>query len=654
MGITRVLVANRGEIARRVFATCRRLGLGTVAVYTDPDAAAPHVAEADARVRLPKTNDYLNAEAIIAAARAAGADAVHPGYGFLSENAEFAAAVQEAGLTWVGPPVDAVRAMGSKIESKKLMAAAGVPVLDELDPDTVTEAQLPVLVKASAGGGGRGMRVVRELSALSGEVAAAQREAQSAFGDPTVFCERYLPTGHHVEVQVMADTHGTVWAVGERECSIQRRHQKIIEEAPSPLVERMPGMRAKLFDAARLAAGAIGYTGAGTVEFLADDDGEFYFLEMNTRLQVEHPVTEETTGLDLVELQLDVADGGRLDAEPPAAQRAFDRGPALRRGSRARLAAPGRRGAHDRRAVGCAPSSPRWDSEPGSGWTPASSTARRCRSTTTRCWPRSSPMRPTRRQSALVLADALARTRLHGLRTNRELLVNVLRHPAFLDGATDTAFFDTHGLAELSAPLADTRRSGCRRSPPRLPTPRTIARPQQCSARFPAAGATWRRAIRSRPTATTPTPSIRSNTVSPEPDWCLPDDRRCNWSRRRRTRWCWPTDGVACQFRGRALRPRHLRRFGTRPRPPGRAAALPRAGFGRRAGIVGGAHARQRHPARRRGRRRRHRRSAADLAGGNEDGAHHHRADRRRAHRAQRHHRPASRSRRRPSTSGSA
>lgn len=239
MGITRVLVANRGEIARRVFATCRRLGLGTVAVYTDPDAAAPHAAEADARVRLPQTTDYLNAEAIIAAAQAAGADAVHPGYGFLSENAEFAAAVQEAGLTWVGPPVDAVRAMGSKIESKKLMAAAGVPVLEELDPDAVTTAQLPVLVKASAGGGGRGMRVVHELSALPAEVEAARREAQSAFGDPTVFCERYLPTGHHVEVQVMADTHGTVWAVGERECSIQRRHQKIIEEAPSPLVERV-------------------------------------------------------------------------------------------------------------------------------------------------------------------------------------------------------------------------------------------------------------------------------------------------------------------------------------------------------------------------------------------------------------------------------
>jgi propionyl-CoA carboxylase alpha chain len=454
MPITRVLVANRGEIARRVFATCRRLGLGTVAVYTDPDAGAPHVAEADARVRLPKTNDYLNAEALIAAARAAAADAVHPGYGFLSENADFAAAVQGAGLTWIGPPVDAVRAMGSKIESKKLMAAAGVPVLDELDPDAVTEAQLPVLIKASAGGGGRGMRVVRELSALAGEVAAARREAQSAFGDPTVFCERYLPTGHHVEVQVLADTHGTVWAVGERECSIQRRHQKIIEEAPSPLVECTPGMRAKLFDAARLAAGAIGYAGAGTVEFLADDDGEFYFLEMNTRLQVEHPVTEETTGLDLVELQLAVADGARLDSEPPVAQgfsieaRLYAEDPARdwqpQAGPVHRIDVPvvrtefatlgGRTGVRlDSGIVDGSVVSIHYDPMLAKVISYA----------------------PTRRQSAMVLADALTRSRLHGVRTNRDLLVNVLRHPAFLDGATDTAFFDTHGLADLAAPLAD-------------------------------------------------------------------------------------------------------------------------------------------------------------------------------------------------------
>lgn len=456
--ITRVLVANRGEIARRVFATCRRLGIGTVAVYTDPDAASPHVAEADARVRLAGTGPdvagraapagYLDGQQLIAAARAAGADAIHPGYGFLSENAEFAAAVQDAGLTWIGPPVAAVAAMGSKIEAKKMMAAAGVPVLDELDPETVTADQLPVLIKASAGGGGRGMRVVRELSELPAQVEAARREAASAFGDPTVFCERYLATGHHVEVQVLADGHGTVWSVGERECSIQRRHQKIIEEAPSPLVERTAGMRAELFDAARLAATAIGYEGAGTVEFMASADGphsgDFFFLEMNTRLQVEHPVTEATTGLDLVELQLHVADGGRLDAEPP---------PSHGFSIEARLYAE----------------------DPAKRWQPQAGTVHKFDvpgevrvdsgivdgSVVSIYY---DPMlakvisyAPTRRQAAGVLADALARARIHGVRTNRDLLVNVLRHPAFLDGATDTAFFDTHGLAELATPLSDDR-----------------------------------------------------------------------------------------------------------------------------------------------------------------------------------------------------
>jgi acetyl/propionyl-CoA carboxylase alpha subunit len=442
--ITKVMVANRGEIARRVFATCRRLGIGTVAVYTDPDAASPHVAEADARVHLQGRNGYLDAGQLIAAARAAGADAIHPGYGFLSENSEFAAAVIDAGMTWIGPPVAAVAAMGSKIEAKKMMAAAGVPVLDELDPDTVSADQLPVLIKASAGGGGRGMRVVRELSELPAQVEAARREAQSAFGDPTVFCERYLATGHHVEVQVLADQRGTVWAVGERECSIQRRHQKIIEEAPSPLVERTPGMRAKLFDAARLAATAIGYTGAGTVEFMANEQGDFFFLEMNTRLQVEHPVTEETTGLDLVELQLQVADGGWLDPDPPPSR-------------------------------GYSIESRLYAEDPAKGWQPQAGAVHHFAvpgnvrldtgivdgSVVSVFY---DPMiakiisyAPSRRQAAVVLADALARTRIHGVRTNRDLLVNVLRHTAFLDGATDTAFFDTHGLAELAAPLADRR-----------------------------------------------------------------------------------------------------------------------------------------------------------------------------------------------------
>jgi acetyl/propionyl-CoA carboxylase alpha subunit len=451
--ISRVLVANRGEIARRVFATCRRLGIGTVAVYTEPDADAPHVAEADLRVRLNGTRGYLDPDQLIAAAEATGADAVHPGYGFLSENADFAAAVQRAELTWIGPPVAAVAAMGSKIEAKKIMAAAGVPVLEELDPDAVTAAMLPVLIKASAGGGGRGMRVVRDLAELPAQVEAARREAQSAFGDPTVFCERYLDAGHHVEVQVMADTHGTVWAVGERECSIQRRHQKIIEEAPSPLVERVPGMRDKLFEAARLAATAIGYAGAGTVEFMADDDGDFFFLEMNTRLQVEHPVTELTCGLDLVELQLAVADGGALEPEP-------------------------------RRPRGSSIEARIYAEDPAKNWQPQAGTVHRFDVPTAsthfglidRAGVRLDagitdgsvisvfydPMiakvisyAPTRAQAAALLADALSRARLHGVRTNRDLLVNVLRHRAFLDGDTDTSFFDTHGLAALAAPGGD-------------------------------------------------------------------------------------------------------------------------------------------------------------------------------------------------------
>ena len=450
--ITRVLVANRGEIARRVFATCRRLGIGTVAVYTDPDAHCPHVAEADARVRI---NSYSDGAEIIDAARAAGAGAVHPGYGFLSENAGFVRAVNDAGLVWIGPPAAAVEAMGSKIEAKKMMAAAGVPVLAELDPATVSEQQLPVLVKASAGGGGRGMRIVHSLAELDEQVRSARREAQSAFGDPTVFCERSLPRGRHIEVQVMADRYGTLWAIGERECSIQRRHQKIIEEAPSPLVQRIPAMREKLFTAARLAAAAIAYTGAGTVEFLADEDGEFFFLEMNTRLQVEHPVTELTTGLDLVELQLAVADGEALPAEPP---------PTAGHSIEARLYA-------EDPARGWQPQAGRIDffevPSAAAYFGPLDRTGIRLDSGITGGSVVSihyDPMlakviahAPTRSRAAQVLADALARTRLHGLRTNRDLLVNVLQHPAFLAGDTDTAFFDTHGLDRLAAPLAGER-----------------------------------------------------------------------------------------------------------------------------------------------------------------------------------------------------
>jgi len=462
MTMSRVLVANRGEIARRVFATCHRTGLASVAVFSDADARSPHVSDADVAVRLPghaPAETYLRGDRIVAAALAAGADAVHPGYGFLSENAEFARSVQDAGLTWVGPPPASIEQMGSKVEAKKLMAAAGVPVLAELDPAAVTAADLPVLVKASAGGGGRGMRVVRDLADLDGQLAAARREAQSAFGDPTVFCERYLETGRHIEVQVLADRMGTVWAVGERECSIQRRHQKVVEEAPSPLVEAVPGMRERLFEAARLAATAIGYEGAGTVEFLATGTGadgqagEFFFLEMNTRLQVEHPVTECTAGLDLVDLQFHIAAGGRLDPEPPPVQ-----GHSIE----ARLYAE----------------------DPARGWQPQSGTVHRLALPTTpaefavlretgvrldsgvvdgtEVGVHYDPMlakvvsrAPTRAVAARLLAAALASAEVHGVRTNRDLLVNVLRHPAFLAGDTDTAFFDRYGLDALSAPLAD-------------------------------------------------------------------------------------------------------------------------------------------------------------------------------------------------------
>ena len=311
--ISRLLVANRGEIARRVFATCRRLGIETVAVHSDADAGSPYVREADRAVRLPGTapaDTYLRADLLIEAATRTGADAIHPGYGFLSESADFARAVEAAGLVWVGPTPGSIEQMGSKIEAKRIMAAAGVPVLEA--PAAPTEADLPLLVKASAGGGGRGMRIVRTLADLPGELEAATAEAASAFGDGTVFVEPYVEAGRHVEVQVLGHRDG-ILVLGERDCSIQRRHQKVVEEAPAP---RLPeATRAALHAAAAAAAAAIGYRGAGTVEFLYDPDQDsFYFLEMNTRLQVEHPVTELVFGADLVDLQLAVAEDRPLDA----------------------------------------------------------------------------------------------------------------------------------------------------------------------------------------------------------------------------------------------------------------------------------------------------------------------------------------------------
>ena len=313
VAIDRVLIANRGEIARRIIRTCRRLGVSTVAVYSDADADAPYVGEADIAVRLPGTSaadTYLRADLLLDAAHRSGAQAVHPGYGFLSENAAFAQAVVDAGLIFIGPPAAAIAAMGSKIDAKRMMRAAGVPVLPDNTVESLDQVGLPALVKASAGGGGRGMRVVHDSADLADAVASAQREAAAAFGDGTVFVERYVQGGCHVEIQVIADMHGNTVSLFERDCTLQRRHQKIVEESPSPAVD--PDVRQRMGDAAVAAASAVGYVGAGTVEFLLDRRGQFFFLEMNTRLQVEHPVTEMITGEDLVEWQLRVAAGEPL------------------------------------------------------------------------------------------------------------------------------------------------------------------------------------------------------------------------------------------------------------------------------------------------------------------------------------------------------
>ncbi|SCL14874.1 acetyl/propionyl/methylcrotonyl-CoA carboxylase subunit alpha [Micromonospora inyonensis] len=447
--IARLLVANRGEIARRIFATCRTLGVETVAVHSDADADAPFVGEADRAVRLPgntPAETYLRVDLILDAARRSGADAVHPGYGFLAENADFAAAVADAGLTWVGPPAAAIAAMGDKVAAKTLLAAAGVPMLPTwTDPGQVTD--FPVLVKASAGGGGRGMRVVRDADGLAGAVASASREAASAFGDGTVFVERYVERGRHVEVQIFGDTHGTVAAQGVRECSIQRRHQKLVEEAPGVLP---PELRQRLHEAAVAAGRTVGYVGAGTVEFLLAPTGEFFFLEMNTRLQVEHPVTELTTGLDLVRLQLLVAEGEPLPftQAPPVDGHAIevrlcaedpprDWRPAT--GTLHRFAVPGvavEFGGLTRPGL-------RLDSGVADG----STVGVHYDSMLTKlvAWG------PTRAQAARLLAGALARAELHGVATNRDLLVRVLRSPEFLAAEVDTGFLDRH--PEVFVPL---------------------------------------------------------------------------------------------------------------------------------------------------------------------------------------------------------
>ena len=451
--IKTLLVANRGEIARRIMRTCRDLGITTVAVHSDVDADAPFVREADLAVSLggrAPSESYLRIDAIVEAAVEAGADAVHPGYGFLSENAAFARACTEAGLAFIGPPAEAIDLMGSKLGARALMQDASVPVLPGtdltgLDDEAIREAAesigWPVLVKASYGGGGRGMRVVRERDALLDAVAGARREAAGAFGNDTVFLERYIDDPRHIEIQVFADSHGEVVSLFERECSIQRRHQKIIEEAPSPVVN--PRLREEMGAAAIEAARAIGYVGAGTVEFIVTPELEYFFLEMNTRLQVEHPVTELVTGLDLVHLQIQVAEGAAL---PPEVVEARISGHAIE----ARLYAE----------------------DPAAGFLPVSGTLEQFSVPSTAGlrvdggFESGSPVPTeydpmlakviahgvTRDEAVRKLVSALRRARIDGVTTNRDLLVGILEHPEFREGRIDTHFLERHDPADLSRP----------------------------------------------------------------------------------------------------------------------------------------------------------------------------------------------------------
>lgn len=441
----RVLVANRGEIAVRVIRACREHGLEAVAVYADADATAPHVGLADAAVRLegdPPTGAYLNMDGLIEAARASGADAIHPGYGFLSENADFAERIDRAGLRFVGPPPAAIRTMGDKVASRRAMADAGVPIMPGTEGQSenlgalvkaAKDIPLPLMVKAAGGGGGKGMRIVRSARDLDDAVRAASREAAAAFGNGTVYVERFIERPRHIEVQVLADAHGRTLSVLERECSIQRRHQKIVEECPSPFVT--PALRKEMSEAAVAAAEAVGYVNAGTVEFLVDEDGAFYFLEMNTRIQVEHPVTEAVTGLDLVRWQLRIAAGERLpfkqsDIAPRGHAiecRVYAEDPAQKfmpsTGVIARLRAPSGPGV-------------RVDGGIYEGYTVT---------------PHFDPLLAkivtwgADREAARVrMLDALAETVILGVQTTVPFLRDVLAHEAFAGGDTTTDFIPVH------------------------------------------------------------------------------------------------------------------------------------------------------------------------------------------------------------------
>ena len=453
MSFSTLLIANRGEIACRVIRTVKRMGLRTVAVFSDADAQAMHVAMADAAIRLgpaPARESYLNIPALLDAARRSGAEAVHPGYGFLSENAEFAEACAAAGLVFVGPPAGAIRAMGSKAAAKALMEKAGVPLVpgyhgdDQTDGtlrDAATRIGFPILVKASAGGGGKGMKVARDAGELDEAIALARGEARSAFGDDRLLLERYLTKPRHIEIQVFCDTHGNAVSLFERDCSIQRRHQKVVEEAPAP---GMTGVRrAAMGRAACDAARAIGYVGAGTVEFIAEGD-DFHFMEMNTRLQVEHPVTEAITGLDLVEWQLRVAAGEALPTTEPgiaghaievrlyAEDPARDFAPSV--GTLRHLALPEGTGIRVDAGVRAGDAIP-IHYDPMIAKLIAHGT--------------------DREEARRRLLRALHATEVAGVRTNLPLLRAILAHPGFAAADLDTGFIARHGDALLApAPAA--------------------------------------------------------------------------------------------------------------------------------------------------------------------------------------------------------
>ncbi len=439
--ISRLLVANRGEIARRINRTARAMGISTVAIYADGDANAPFVLEADSAIALQGKSTgetYLDVAKVLDAAKRSGADAIHPGYGFLSENQAFAQAVIDAGVKWLGPSPEVIGLMGDKLSAKRLMDEAGVPTLPGIEigenTDVIAAAAdigYPVLVKASAGGGGRGMRVVEAEADLLAAVESAKREAGTSFGDDTVFLEKWLATSRHIEIQILGDNHGNLVHCYERECSIQRRHQKIIEEAPSPAVD--DALRARMGDAAIAAARKLGYASAGTVEFLLGDNDDFYFLEVNARLQVEHPVTEEIIGKDLVREQIRVAEGETLSFTQ---EDISINGHAIE----ARLYA-------ENPAKGFLPS-------PGPiiVWKPATAGGARFDSgveagseISTQFDPMIAKVivhAPTRREAAGRLARALETTAIAGLNTNRDFLVTTLRTPEYLAGDTTTDFIE--------------------------------------------------------------------------------------------------------------------------------------------------------------------------------------------------------------------